>query len=177
MRNFLKLWNANSDQTLAKLNVFALILATDQLLYAPSLELAIGDAGAYAWPVVLSAPAFALTPWIARRSSLAARIWVPLIGIVNTAIAQLSLGIGSGGWVFLLPSITLAGFLLQRREWFVLALQTAFAMAVFLFLPAGRDVLTPEIAMTVARMNAGSAIILTGFIAWIFGRTTSDKVR
>jgi hypothetical protein len=169
MWNKLKSWIAHKDETLASVNVFALILATDQLLYAPSLELAFGNPGHFAWPVALTAPAFALTPWIARRHSLAARIWLPFIGIVNTMVAQLALGYASGVWVFLLPSVTLATLVLERRERLALVLLTSLALAVLLFLPAGRTVLSADTAGAMARLNAGSAIILTGFIGWIFG--------
>ena len=173
MRNPLKSWIENGDETLAKVNVFALILATDQLLYAPSLELFVGQAGHFAWPVAFTAPAFAVTPWIARRHSLAARIWLPLVGIINTGVAQLALGADGGAWVFLLPCMTLAGFVLRRREWFALVVLAALCLADFLFLPPGRDVLSAETAAAITRMNAGSAIILTGFIGYIFAAKPS----
>jgi hypothetical protein len=173
MWNRFKSWLDNTDDTLAKVNVFALILATDQLLYTPGLELVLGKPGHFAWPVALTAPAFAATPWIARRYSLLARIWLPFIGIVDTFVAQLALGADSGVWVFLLPSVTLSGFLIRRREWFAHVLLAALATSVFLFLPSGREVFSPDIAIAAARLNAGSAIILTGFIGWIFRRSAT----
>jgi hypothetical protein len=168
-----KSWIGNRDETLASVNIFAILLATDQLLYAPSLELVFGKPGQFAWPVALTAPAFAITPWIAHRHSLMARIWLPLMGIVDTIVAQLALGYASGVWVFLLPSVTLAAFVLQRRERLALVLLASLAMAVLLFLPPGRAVLSPDIAVAAARLNAGSAIVLTGFIGWVFAAKTS----
>ncbi len=163
----------NPDERLMSVNVFALLLASNQLLYAPSLELMIGGQGHYGWPVAATAPAFAATLWISRHSSLAARLWLPLMGIVDTIVAQLALGSNSGVWIFLLPSLTLAGFLLDRRERYFLAALGTVAIAVLLFLPAGRDVLAPDTAIAVARINAGSALILTGFIGWVFGNRKS----
>jgi hypothetical protein len=157
------------DEKLSSVNMFALMMASNALLYAPSLELIIGEQGHFAWPVAWTAPAFAATLLIARRHSLAARIWLPLVGIADTVTAQLALGHASGVWVFLLPCVTLAGFLLHKRERLALAALAALAMTVLLFLPPGRDVLAPDIAAKIARLNAGSAIILTGFIGWIFG--------
>ena len=174
MRNPFAAWLRNADKTLAKVNFFAILLASDQLLYAPSLALFLGKSGWLAWPVALIAPAFAVTPWIARRSSVTARIWLPLIGIVNTAVAQLALGVDSGVWVFLLPSVALAGMLLHQRERWALVLLTMLAMAVFLFLPKGHDVLPTDIALAATHLNTGSAIILTGFIGWIFARRTES---
>lgn len=72
------------DPAAAATNVVALVVALNGPFYPLYIIGLIGWAGVSTFATMLSSPLFFAVPWLSRRSSLAGRVALPLIGTINT---------------------------------------------------------------------------------------------
>ncbi len=104
------------DPRVAASNAIALMVGANGPLYPVYVWLLVGKDF---WPsllTLLSTPLFCLVPAVARRSSLAGRAMLPVVGIVNTLICIKALGEPSAVALFLLPCILIPALTLRTRE-------------------------------------------------------------
>jgi len=119
-----------------------------------------------AWPLFLAA-AFG-----ARRWPLAARVGLPLAGLVDTAFSCLMFGAATGVEAFLVPCALLAALSFRADEAWVSRALTAVAFVAFvalrwLALP-GLHPWPPAEAATLVTLNLYSAASLTAFVGLRF---------
>jgi hypothetical protein len=171
---WVKAYAAHEDGLAATGNTVALVLAGNGPFYPLYAFALIGWAAWATLPTMLSAPLFAAVPWVMRRSALAGRVMLSLVGTLNTLWCVKLLGVQTGVDLFLLPSATLAAMLFYRRERWVMLPLLGLPIAAFIgakgwYGPA----LLPMSAEDAARMvalNAGSVAMLTGFLGLVFRR-------
>ena len=163
----LRAYAAHPDPLTAALNMLAVVLAANTPFYPLYLWAVLGDA---ATPVLLltlcSLPFWASVPLIARRSGLAARIAICLIGTLNTLWCSAVLGLASGVALFLIPCVMLAtlGFHHQeRRIMRALAALPFLAYGVLRLWPPGplAPPFTPAQHADLLTLNAVSVACLT----------------
>ena len=161
---------ANPNPTVATANLLAVMVASNQPLYPLTLVWVIGPHGWAAWPVLFSLPFFAAIPLITRTHPRLGCTLLPLTGIANSAIATFCLGWPSGGWIFHLPSLSIAAMILPASDRGLLIALSLLAFAALLFLPTGTTPVSTEEAATLLRLNAASALTLTAFAGWKLSR-------
>lgn len=167
----LRAYAAHGDPATAMANAIALIVGWNGPFY-PLYVVAL--AGAEVWPAValtaLAAPFFLAIPALARRSSRAGRLALPLIGTANTLWCIKLLGPACGLQLFLLPCVMLAALLHRRSERPLLVLAAAGAVAAYALpervLGAALIPLPPEVTSRLAALNEASVLALTVVIAW-----------
>jgi hypothetical protein len=172
----LKAYAAHDDRLAATGNTIALVLAGNGPFYPLYAFALIGWA---AWPTLatmLSTPLFALVPRVMRRGARLGRVWLALLGTLNTIWCVKLLGAQTGVDLFLLPCATLAAMLFRRTErWLMLPL-LALPIAAFIGLKGhiGPSLLPmpPDAAAQMVVLNAASVAMLTGFLGLVFSRET-----
>lgn len=110
---------AHEDKLTESLNMVAVVLAANTPFYPLYLWAVLGKAATASVLLTLcSLPFWASVPLIAKRSGLAARVALCLIGTVNTVWCSLILGFASGVALFLIPCVMLAtlGFHHEERR-------------------------------------------------------------
>ena len=164
---------AHADISSLAVNKIALMLAWNGPLYPVYVLLLAGSA---ALPgsllTLLVSPFFYAIPWLMRRSSLAGRAALPLVGAANTVWCEKLFGADSSVGLFLYPCIILAALLFRRRERWLMLPVLGFTLALE-FLPAawlGKPIITlaPEGLARLSALNAGSVACLLAFIALQF---------
>jgi hypothetical protein len=118
---------------------------------------------------LLSAPLFLAIPFLARQSSLAARIALPMIGTFDTLFETKLFGSPSGTELYFAPCIMLVAlaFRAEERWW-----QRTMAVLVFVVFLLSRNFVdaplkvwsAPELA-TLLNLNAFAVASLLAFIA------------
>lgn len=170
---------AHPDPTAAACNRLALLVASSQPTYPLYLWWLVGGPWWLACWTFLSTPVFCLVPWAARRSPLAGPTLLVLAGFGNGLVAAKALGAGSGVELFLIPEALIALLALGRSPWLVRAL-LAGAVAIFWL---GRNLgpalgqFTPAQTDQMARINAGSAAVLTLVVLYSLGRLAIERAR
>ncbi len=125
---------AAPDPRAAAANAIALLVAANQPFYPLYIHAWVGDDGWVSAYTFLSTPFFLAVPALARRSSLAARVLLPLAGVANTLISAKAFGAASGVELFLCPCALIAGMAFSSRErWATLGL-IGLSLAAFLAL-------------------------------------------
>jgi hypothetical protein len=104
------------DPAAAATNVVALVVALDRPFYPLYIIGLIGWSDVPAFATMLASPLFFAVPWLSRRSSLAGRVALPLIGTINTVWCARLLGVASGVQLFCLPCIMLAALLYRDGQ-------------------------------------------------------------
>lgn len=94
----------------------ALVVVGNQPFYPLYLHAIAGLAAWPVWLTLLSTPFFLAVPAVARRSSLAGRLLLPVVGVANTLIAIKAVGRDSGLELFLVPCALLAAVLVRPQE-------------------------------------------------------------
>ena len=151
---------ANDDPLAEIASTVALAVAASQPTYPLYLHAIAGAAAAPAWATLLSTPFFLMVPFVALRSSLAARALLPLAGAANTLIGLWALGPGVGVALFFLPCLWLAVQLFRPGEWRVsLACGVAVAAAYWLA-GDGAPHFSAVVAASMTRLNAISVAAL-----------------
>ena len=108
---------AHSDDPLAAAsNFIALCVAGNQPFYPLYVWWAVGDDRRTSLLTFLSTPFFLAIPLVARRSSLAGRAMLPVVGIANTILTTKAFGTQSGVELFLCPCAMIAGMALRAHE-------------------------------------------------------------
>ncbi len=164
---------AHPDPSSHAVNKIALMLAWNGPLY-PIYVLVLAGPSALPWSLLtlLISPFFYAIPWLMRRSSLAGRAALPVVGAMNTVWCVKLFGAESGVELFLFPCIILAGLLFRQRERWVMMPVLGFTL-VLEFLPVrllGAPILglSPEGLSRLSGLNAGSVACLLAFIAMQF---------
>lgn len=175
-----RVYVAHPDPAAAAANLIAFVVALNGPFYPLYVIGVIGWAGVPAFATMLASPLFFVVPWLSRRSSVAGRVAVPLIGTINSVGCAKLFGVASDVQLFCLPCIMLAALLYRDRErWLGL---TLVGLALLpLFLPA--DILGPPLlsmdpgeAARIAALNAGCVGPLMGLIALQF-RDVFSKIQ
>ena len=172
----LKAYAAHTDRLAATGNTIALVLAGNGPFYPLYAFALIGWAAWPTLPTMLSAPLFALVPWVMRLGTRLGRVCLVLLGTLNTLWCVKLLGPDTGVALFLLPCATLAAMLFRRRErWLMLPL-LALPIAAFIGLNGhyGPPLLPmpPDAATQMVTLNAASVALLTGFLGLMFSPET-----
>lgn len=169
----LRRYMAHDDPAAGMANLVAMVVGWNGPLY-PVYVIAIAgwQAALPAMLTALAAPFFLAIPALSRRSSLLARLALPVVGTVNTLWCIKVLGPACGLQLFFVPCILLAS-LMHRPGERLLALAIAALAAVANFLPAGMFgepimALSGAAAGRLAALNQGSVIALAFFMTWQF---------
>jgi hypothetical protein len=164
---------AHADASSYAVNKIALMLAWNGPLY-PIYVLVLAGPAALPWSLLtlLISPFFYAIPWLMRRSTLAGRAALPVVGAINTIWCVKLFGVDSGVELFLFPCIILAALLFRQREKWVRLPILGFTLALE-FLPVsllGHPILalSPEGLSRLSGMNSGSVACLLAFIAMQF---------
>ncbi len=153
----------------------ALVVAWNTPFY-PLYVWWVAGSGGMPWALltVCSFPFFAGIYLIARWSSLAARIALPLVGVCNTIFCTWLLGEPAGEQLFLLPCATLGAMLFHPRERVAMLGLAALPLVAFVALqgryPAPPHLYTAEQYRALLSMNAISVGCLTIFLGVVFAR-------
>ena len=137
MREFKALYRAlavycRSDDPLAAAgNVIALCVVGNQPFYPLYVWWIVGDDGGASLVTFLSTPFFLAVPAVARRSSLAGRAMLPIVGIANTVLSAKAFGVASGVELFLCPCAMIAGMALRAQERRIMLVTVGLAIAAF----------------------------------------------
>jgi hypothetical protein len=165
----LRAYTAHNDPATAAANFVAMVVAGNGPLYPLYVVALLGGTGVPAFITMLASPFFAAVPWIARRSSIAGRLALPLIGTLDTICCVKLFGPGSGMVLFALPCVILAALLFRPREaWLRLALIAAAIAPALLprtFYGTALVSLSPDQAAALAAINLVSVAMLLGLIA------------
>jgi len=163
---------SHADDPLAgAANVIALCVLGNQPFYPLYVWWVVGDDGYASFLLFLSTPFFAAIPAVARRSSLAGRAMLPIVGIANTMLSVKAFGYDSGVTLFLGPCAMIAGMALRASErpamLAILGLGfAAFALHDRLGTPVHH--FAPEAYARFVSLNAWSVAGLTAFTALQF---------
>ena len=167
--NFLgsiRAYSAHQDPATEACNFIALVVGWNGPFYPLYLIALAGHSiGAAALLTMLATPGFLAIPWLARRSSCAGRLGLPVVGTLKTLWCTKLLGSATAMGLFLLPCIALATLLFRRRErgWLLLAVVVPLAAGLI----PGAVFDPPIIALPaaasarVASLNIGSVATLT----------------
>jgi hypothetical protein len=166
---------AHPDSLTATANLVAVVIAWNTPFYPLYVWWAAGASG-MPWTLLslCSLPFFAAIPAIARRSSRAGRIALPVIGTVNTLFCTWLLGEPAGEQLFLLPCATLGAMLFrpgERLPMFALAILPLVAfVALEGHYPAPPHRYDAAQYQALLSMNALSVGCLTVFLGLLFAR-------
>jgi hypothetical protein len=168
----LSAYTANDDPLAAAAATIALIVVGNQPFYPLYLHAIAGPAAWPAWLTLLSMPLFLAVPSISRRSSLAGRALLSVVGVGNTLLALKALGRDSGLELFLIPCALLAALLFRPRERLVMAPVMALPFVAYFVLggslgPPLHRFSADELSAMLA-VNAVSVASLVTLIGLIF---------
>lgn len=108
---------AHDDPLTFALNKVAMVLAGNTPFYPLYLWAVLGrDASPVILLTLCSFPFWAVMPAIARRNGLAGRVFLTVIGVLNTIWCSVILGFDSGTALFLIPCIVLGTLGFHQRE-------------------------------------------------------------
>lgn len=174
----LQAYAGHDDPATAMANVIALVIGSNGPFYPIYAMAMIGQAGLATFVTMFASPFFLAIPTLSRRSSLAGRLALPLLGTANTLWCMKLMGPDSGVAWFFLPCIALAALLFRREERIWMLLAIAVPLVAF-FLPAavfGTKLLALTAADTasLARVNGGSVATLMGFLTLQFAGLLRD---
>ncbi len=166
---------AHPESLTATANLVAVIIAWNTPFYPLYVWWAAGASGMpWALLSLCSLPFFAAVPAISRRSSLAGRIALPVIGTVNTLFCTWLLGEPAGEQLFLLPCATLGAMLFRPAERVPMLGLAVLPLIAFAALqgryPAPPYKYEPVQYHALLSMNALSVGCLTIFLALLFAR-------
>ena len=161
---------AHSDDPLAAAsNAIALVVAFNQPFYPLYIRWLVGDDHGASLITFLSTPLFLAVPAVARRSSLAGRAMLPLVGILNTSASALALGAASGVELFLCPCAMIAGMSLRVSERLAMLGILGLTLGVFALLHARAVAASTLFAAAdysrFLSLNVWSVAGLTAFVA------------
>jgi len=160
------------DPRVATNNVIAFFVGANGPLYPIYVWLLVGRDF---WPsllTLLSTPLFCLVPAVSRRSSLAGRAMLPIVGIINTLICIKALGEPSAVALFLLPCIVIPALTLRPREKVLQLILVSLPSAIYLLgkghYGAPLYAYTTQQYAALASLNTTSVMGFTGFLGLIF---------
>jgi hypothetical protein len=165
---------AHPDPLAAAGNVVALLVGSNQPLYPLTLYWVTGADVTGMFIVFLSAPCFLAVPIVMRRSVLAGKVMLVVVGSVDTFISAKVYGQASGAELYLGPCILLAAMLFRKREQW---LSFGLIALIFARILGTHDHYGPAYLAwsdkdyaTLLHLNIVYVAILTAFIGVSFGR-------
>ncbi len=167
------------DPMTAACNRIALLVASSQPTYPLYLWWLVGGPWWLACWTFVSTPVFCLVPWAARRNSVFGPALLVLAGFGNGLIAAKALGAGSGVELFLVPEALIALLALRAASRLRRALLAGAIVTFWLgrHLGPALGAFTPEQTAQMARINAGSALVLTLVVLWSLGGLALNEAR
>ncbi len=163
----LRRYAAHPDAATAAANAVALVVGGNGPFYPAYVWLLDPEAGRMALLTMAASPFFLAIPWLSRRSALAARIALPIVGLANTLWSTALLGAGSGVGLFLLPCLVLAVLLWRDRLAMlgILGLGLAVQQVLLRWPSASLAGLDPAQQAALVVLNATSVGTLLAFLA------------
>ncbi|MGF6257214.1 hypothetical protein [Ensifer sp. LBL] len=169
------------DPRVACANTIALLVASNQPFYPLYVLWAVRQDITPVWFTFFSTPFFLAVPALSRRSGVAGRVLLPLTGIANTVLSAWLFGVASAVEIFLIPCSVIALLLFRPSERAVAFTLAGLALVAFLFLHEvyGAPMIdyTAQEYAALARLNAISAAMLTGFVALVFSNRLAEAER
>ena len=169
---------AHTDPLAAAGNLVALLVGSNQPLYPLMLYWATGADVTGLFLVFLSAPCFLVVPIVMRRSALAGRVMLVVVGSVDTFISAKVYGQASGAELYLGPCILLAAMLFRKREqWLSFGLIALILVGILVTHDRyGASFLawSDKDYATLLYLNIVYVAILTAFIGLGLGRARGD---
>ncbi len=170
---------AHPDPLTAATNLIAFIVGANGPFYPLYAMLLIGFHGASTFFTMLSSPFFLAIPALSKRSDLAGRIALPIVGTLNTLWCAKLLGLASGVELFLLPCITIAALSFRPRERLFMLPLTGLPMGLYLWLhhrygPPLLD-FNPEQYAALLSLNVASTGTLTAFLGLVYAKALSSS--
>jgi hypothetical protein len=166
---WLRRYAGHPDPATAAANLVALVVASNGPFYPLYVLALIGWDRVGVWLTMLASPLFFAVPALSRGSPRAARVALPLIGIVNTVWCTALFGSASGVALFLLPCIMLAVLVPHADERRLALFLAGLAIACMIILTESSFgsliVVGPAAAASLARLNLLSVTMLTAFVA------------
>ena len=111
----LRRYAAHADPATAAANTVALVVGSNGPFYPAYIWFIDAEAARLALWTMLASPLFLAIPWLSRRSGLAARLALCIVGLANTLWSTALLGATSGVGLFLLPCLVLGALLWRDR--------------------------------------------------------------
>jgi hypothetical protein len=160
------------DPLAAATNFIALCVVSNQPFYPLYVWWVVGDDRWVSFLTFLSTPFFLVVPAVARRSSLAGRAMLPIVGIANTILSVKAFGAASGVELFLCPCAMIAGMALRSHERAIMLAIIGLALAAFALLHdrlgPPLHLFSPEEYARFLSLNAWSVAGLIAFAALQF---------
>lgn len=172
-------YRANADPLTAAANLTSLVLAWNTPFYPLYLWWVAGPS---VFPAALltlcSTPFWACVPALSRKSGLAARAALPLVGMANIVFCTKLLGEATGAEMMYAPCILLACVLSRPRERWLMLPVAALPIVLFFVLHghygAPIDACTPAQSAAILSLNAGSLGTLSLFLGLVFSGLCTD---
>ena len=165
--------NQQNDQTTASVAI-AWLLVFNKPFYPLYVWWVTGHGGWQTTITMISMPAFAALPYLAKRNSLWVRAGIPVIGIVDTVLATKLFGPAGGTELFFVPCALLIAIALYRTEWRIAVGLMAMLYIIFVGLRNRYGVplyiWTGEELSSLLTLNSISVASLVAFIVWRFSR-------
>ena len=162
----------HADPRVAANNAIALMVGANGPLYPLYVWLLVGKDF---WPsllTLLSTPLFCLVPAVARRSSLAGRAMLPIVGVINTLICIKALGEPSAVALFLLPCILIPALTMRPRERIVQLILVSLPSVIYLVgkghYGAPLHAYSAQQYAALVSLNTTSVMGFSGFLGLIF---------
>ncbi len=171
-------YRAHDDPLAAAGNLVALVIGFDQPFYPLTLYWATGADVTWSLIDFLSAPCFLAVPFVMRRSSLAGRVMLVVVGTLDTLASAKVFGTASGAELYFGPCLMLAAMLFRKREQLVSFVLIGLTLGCVVFLHGYYGDAWLSLSGTqdaiVLRVNTISVAMLTVFIAVVLGRARGD---
>jgi hypothetical protein len=169
----------SDDPLVAASNIVALVVAFNQPFYPLYIRWFVGDDHGASLVTFFSTPLFLAVPAVARRSSLAGRALLPVVGILNTLTSTLAFGAASGVELFLCPCVMIAGMSLRQNERATMLVIVGLALAVFGLLDgktvAASTLFSSSEYASLLSLNAWSVAMLTAFVALRYSSAITES--
>jgi hypothetical protein len=169
------------DPLTAAMNTVAAVLAGNTPFYPIYLYVVLGrDATPMILLTLCSLPFWCAVPMLARRSGLAARVFLTVIGVLNTLWCAVVLGFNTGIALFLIPCILLATLGFHRAERRLMLGLTALpflAYGVLRYAPMGPLMrMSAAAQLDLVTLNGFSVACLCAFLGYRFAGARPTKL-
>ena len=160
---------ASVDALTAATVTIAWVIVANKPFYPLTIWWTVGNGVGASFLSVLSMPLFLAIPFIARRSALAARIALPLVGTLDTLLETKLFGTGSGTELFFAACIMLVALSFRGTERLWQIGLTGLVFAAFLLtrtvIGEAWHLWSASDLATLLNVNAFAVACLTAFIA------------
>lgn len=169
---WLAVYRENPDKRAAACNLIALLIVSNQPFYPLYVYAVAGNGASVTLVSFLSTPFFFAVPAMSRRNALAGRIFLCVVGTLNTALCMWAFGETTGVALFFLPCIMLGALLFRNTEISAMAACTLLPMGAFVLLHnrlgAPLHVFSATEYSALVTLHAFSVGALTAVIGYVF---------